>query len=168
MSSQNSPVPTPEVGGHQLLESMTDVAENSLFAMVDVAEDATWRAAAESEEGAMLLAHVGFSGPFSGAIDVLLPAALAQELGAAFLGAESPEEVSPANAADFAGEFANMTCGAWLTRTHPKDAFSLSAPQVAVSPADEPAGAGSTALFLLVNDRPVRARLSLASGQDAR
>ena len=67
---------------------------------------------------------------------------------------------------DLVGEFANMVCGAWLTRCGGQGLFTLSPP--VVEPRLEPAGADLVRLFAAVNDRPLAVSLRLERAPDGR
>ena len=119
-----------------LLEAVTDVAENSLFAFVDASDQASFEAARTDADTAngWLDACIEFRGPTSGRFELTLSEPLARHLCASFAGAEGPDEFGEADLFDFTGELANMMCGAWLTRACRWEAFSLTPPRVSRAP----------------------------------
>ncbi len=143
----------------QLLAAAGDVAESSLFAFAEPSDEATFRAAAPAVAvGGWLKARVEFVGPAAGSFDLTVPESLTRRLGAAFLGAESPDEITERALLDFAGELANMLCGTWLTRACIQESFDLSTPRVTrgqPGPADPSSGPDDLACFLNLDDAPV-------------
>jgi|SRR5579871_1694407 len=91
-----------------------------------------------------LLAQVRFQGCPPGELSVALSRRLALSMGAAFLGLE-PEEAGADEAVQVSGEFANMICGAVLSRFHPDTGLALSVPRVV--PAQEVFEIGSGQWF---------------------
>jgi Chemotaxis phosphatase CheX len=165
MSSPTS-APRPDADTMAALgAAAVNVAEDSLFAFAEPcsADALAVSLDARPDGETWLRAAVRFRGPFQGIAEVSLPRDLALELCASF-GGESPDDVAPQDVRDFAGEFANMMCGLWLTRAHSHARFDLDAPRidefgrpVAVAPAD--------VFGLLVNDAPVIVTLRPAESQ---
>ncbi|MDP1569157.1 MAG: chemotaxis protein CheX [Vicinamibacterales bacterium] len=146
-----------------LAGALTDVAERSLFAFVDP-QPADLFAERCGGESTWLCAEVGFRGEHDGVMRCALPADVAQECFAAFLG--GPDEAAgDAPIFDMVGELANMICGTWLTRTYPDQVYNLSHPDVARMPAGwgPVAYLGDRAVRATLNDRPVAIWLAAAS-----
>lgn len=164
MSSLTS-APRPDADAMAALgAAAVHVAEDSLFAFAEPcsADALAMSLDARPDGEPWLRAAVRFRGPFHGVAEVSLPRDLAVELCASF-GGDSPDEVAAQDLRDFAGEFANMTCGLWLTRAHSHARFDLDAPRIdefgrpiTVAPAD--------VFGLLVNDAPVIITMRPAEG----
>jgi CheY-specific phosphatase CheX len=141
--------------------AVIDVAENSFFAFVDAVEV---EAAAEGASGVevWLIAAVAFSGAFGGTMRIGLAEPLARELFGAFLGQNPSAAVDDGPLFDLVGEFGNMVCGAWLTRSCQRRRFDLEHPEVVrVTAAD--AGLDWTRLLpLAVNGQPAWLHLDFA------
>jgi hypothetical protein len=160
MSSPISPVLADD---DALLAAAVDVAENSLFALADACDAATFAdAALASADGgdAWLSAAVDFNGPMSGRVEVTLPEPLARHLAAAFAGLDTPEDIGDGELVDFSGELANMVCGTWLTRACRHETFSLEPPQVRRGQPDPAAAANAVSRYLSIDETPVRVALS--------
>lgn len=167
MFSPSSITQTLDDAQQGLHAALTDVAENSLFAMVDHSDAATWRAGTCGSDGVALRAFVAFEGPFGGRLDLTVPEALARELGTAFVGHDAPDDMSPSDVEDFLGELANMTCGAWLTRSCPMAKFVLLPPHVWPFDGQDPAEDDvACEFYVAINDQPVRVRLSRDDGSN--
>lgn len=139
-----------------LFEALSDVAERNFFAFADAEVDA-FPDLVEAAPG-WIVAAVRFDGAPSGVLSAALPGALARELYASFTGADGDEEPAAAALDDLLGEFANMVCGAWLSRQGGTRTFALGRPTV-LRTRDEwrptwsvPAGA---VLPLTINGYPV-------------
>ena len=180
MSSPKLPVPAPADASALLRQALSDVCEQSFFAFVETCSperfselvgaispmpsDASGRAAGRSKPSEWLKASVAFTGPFGGAIEVILPERLARSMVGSLLG-EPPEAPMPEHQIfDGIGEFANMVCGAWLTGFSDRQAFALRPPAVTRmapgwTPLSESAGGDERGHRLCVNDAPVRVRL---------
>jgi hypothetical protein len=130
------------------------VAEESLFAWAEpaVADPAAWPA------GPWWHASVAFTGPLAGRMDVALPETLGRELLCSFAGLEPGAEISADQLGDFVGEFANMSCGTWLTSLARSQTFTLLSP--IVGHADGPPADAPTTV-VIVSDAPVVVRASL-------
>jgi hypothetical protein len=109
--------------------ALTEVAENSFFAFVDPVET---EAAAEFAAGveAWLVATVVFSGAFGGTMKIAVAEPLARELFGSFLGLDPADTPEDTPLFDLVGEFGNMVCGSWLTRTAQRRRFDLEHPVV--------------------------------------
>ncbi|MFP5380100.1 MAG: chemotaxis protein CheX [Vicinamibacteria bacterium] len=152
MSSQILPAPA---GSDLVAAALTDVAERSLFAFVDVLPEDEF-AARCGMEAAWLCAEVAYRGPRDGVMRCALPREVALECFAAFLG-EPGDEAGDGPLFDMMGELANMICGAWLTRARPTEVYDLNRPQVAAMPPGwgPPAVAAPPTVPAALNDRPV-------------
>jgi chemotaxis phosphatase CheX-like protein len=147
------PVSCPRVIEHdqRLIDAFAEVAETSFFGFVDAPPDEAGFAALVAAETAWLGGRVAFAGPtLHGDLVVALPADVAAQIAAAFVGLDI-DDLGPTMIADAAGEFVNMICGLWLTRTHPHERFELSAPDVTRSAL---AAVPAPSTHMLINDRP--------------
>jgi hypothetical protein len=178
MSSHRSPVQAPADASALLRQALFDVCEQSFFAYVEACSPERFselvdvitppqadagRSASRTKPSEWLKASVAFSGPFGGAIEVILPERLARSLVGSLLG-EPPETAMPEHQIfDGIGEFANMVCGAWLTGFSDRQAFGLRPPAVTrMAPGWTPlseSGADDRGHRVCVNDAPVRVRL---------
>lgn len=137
-----------------LLAAVRTVAEESFFAITTPCDDGTFGELAVRHVR-WLVARVQFEeGPLAGSIACTLPEELAHALLDAFSGRE-PSTPSPPrdHVLDLVGEFSNMVCGSWLTRTTRRQAFTLSRP--VVEPALGPARVDGPRLVVAVNDLPL-------------
>ena len=137
-----------------ILRAVQTVAERSFFAVVDPCDDRSFNELAGNVSH-WLAASVRFEeGPVVGSMTCTLPEELACILFDAFCGRD-PADPQPTRAQvlDLVGEFANMTCGSWLSRCASDYMFTLSAP--VVKSALQPAGADLLRLFVTVNDQPL-------------
>jgi hypothetical protein len=112
--------------------AVTEVAERCFFAAAETCGDGRVEDLAALSHLEWLVATVRFEEAGSvGAVACLLPEALALSLFDAFNGRDPLEAAPPvADLFDLVGEFANMVCGAWLTRLASDHAFVLSQPRV--------------------------------------
>jgi hypothetical protein len=149
--------------------AVVEVAENSLFAFADQSDQATFDAAAGAT-GDWICTHIRFTGSTCGTLEVNTPAALVRRLCASFAGASPDDAISESDVVDFAGEFANMVCGTWLTRTCRHESFSLTPPRViagsaAIDLGGESGGSSATTLYLAIDDTPIRLVVAWGLGQ---
>ena len=77
-----------------------------------------------------LMASVRFTGAFSGSIEIVLPERLGHWLVSSLLGMAPDEALPETQVFDGVGEFANMVCGAWLSRVGDQALFELKVPSV--------------------------------------
>lgn len=163
MTSCQLSQPTFETCQTDLGQALASVPEESFFAYTDACDEAGFTEAVHATAPGWLTASVGFTGPFAGRVDLTLPDGLSRELCAALVGADSPDELEASAVVDFAGEFANMVCGCWLSRAYNDATFDLTSPRVAQrsSPGPEPGGSGT--LFILINQSPVRLTVTWAT-----
>lgn len=163
MSSPSS-VPDQLPVDHQaaLTEALAEVGGLSFFGFVEPVAPTHFPdlAAAETE---WVTAAVPFDGAFAGVVRCAVPLGLARELVSAFSGdSESTDAEGPLE--DLMGEFTNMVCGSWLSRTRSHEVFSLGSPQVTRMPGGwTPAAVeGATWVLAVLNDRPVAVWMSAA------
>ena len=102
---------------------------------------------------------VSFTGPTTGSIAFSMPDGLARGLFVAFLGLEPEAAIDDGALGDFLGEFANMSCGAWLTSLELPECFAIASP--VVGPFEGLPDPESLAV-VMVNDGPVVIHASLA------
>jgi hypothetical protein len=137
---------SPRADTAAIASALIAVAERSFFAY---AEPAAPEHVVSTGVG-WYAASVVFDGPFGGYMTVALPVDLARDLCAAFLGVDAADIADEAAVQDLAGEFANMTCGTWLTSLGETSCFALAHPDVCLADA-----APSADVVVAVNDRPV-------------
>ena len=115
-----------------IVTALEAVAERSFFTVVDRCPQRVLTALAVSEPH-WLIATVRFEdGVVKGAMACSLPEPLAHELFDGFSGRDPSEPLpSERQLYDLVGEFANMVCGAWLTRCAADRSFRLGPPLVA-------------------------------------
>jgi len=157
MSCPSSRTPTlqPAHDPAALAEALISVAERSFFAFAELAPADQPVLASDG----WYQASVSFRGRFSGSVTLTMPAGLARNLWASFLGLEpdvAPDEVA---ICDLIGEIANMACGSWLTGRLEASCFELLHPDVRRVDA-APAGD----VVVMVNDQPVAVVLRIAPG----
>ncbi len=138
-----------------LTDALERVAERSFFAWVEPMPVPVTR----PDTAGWHHAEVGFHGDFHGRMTFSLPRPLAHDLHAAFLGQSPDEPIDEAPLRDLLGEFANMTCGNWLTHVHGAHRFELDQPDATV-----PAPSAAPAAAALVNDHPVFITLVFEDG----
>lgn len=137
--------------------AVADVAERSFFMAADPCADERLRELASGFEP-WLVATVRFEeAGCSGVASYLMPHDLGRALFDAFNGRD-PLDPPPTfeELFDLVGEFANMICGAWLTRTVNGPAFVLGPPRVQATERraalDAPAG---SRVVMSLNDLPL-------------
>jgi hypothetical protein len=171
------PVQAPADASALLRDALFDVCEQSFFAFVEpcsperfselvaqVDPEADVRPGGRTKPSEWLKASVAFTGPFGGAIEVVMPERLARSLVGSLLGEPPEAPMAEHQIFDGIGEFANMVCGAWLTGFSDRQAFGLRSPAVTRmapgwSPLAEPVGGDERGHRVCVNDAPVRVRL---------
>jgi CheY-specific phosphatase CheX len=138
------------VGG-AIAVAVKTVAERSFFACVERCD----RPALDQTNVEWLVATVHFSdGPVQGTLSCSLPPDLAQQLFDAFSGREPATPLPPLHLLDdLVGEFSNMVCGTWLTRTDGRCSFRLTPP--VVTRAARPSINAERREWLVINDRPI-------------
>jgi hypothetical protein len=151
-------------------QALVEVAENSFFVFVSECDDDLFNeiasSAADGQQQDWIVADIAFAGAYAGRLTMRMPTTLARSLLGAFTGLEAGAPVPEASLPDAAGEFANMVCGAWLTRTCQRRRFDLSPPRVERMsagwrpPAFQPDGPQAGQIGRLVGDLPLRIELS--------
>ncbi len=165
MSSPKLPTPSEfEPAPGLIPAAVGTVAERSFFAIVDVGEDPGYYDSVPE----WLVATVQFDdGPVSGSVACSLPSDLALVLFDAFSGRDPSSFLPPRHELDdLVGEFSNMVCGTWLSRTDGRCLFKLDAPVVARS--RRPSGDVHRREWLLINNRPVAIDWEVALGPDGK
>jgi Chemotaxis phosphatase CheX len=162
MSSMKSLTTTPDPwqDPDAILAAVSAVTERSFFAVTEPCSEGRFKALADTASG-WQVASVRFEeGPLTGSVACTLPGELARALFDAFTGRD-PSDAAPAQAEidDLVGEFANMVCGAWLSRIGGPQTFTLRQPvvQSALRPADRE----GTRLAVTVNDLPLAIDLTV-------
>jgi CheY-specific phosphatase CheX len=180
MSSHRSPVQAPADASALLRQALFDVCEQSFFAYVEACSperfselvgeispehaDLAARGGSRAKPSEWLKASVAFTGPFGGAIEVVMPERLARSLVGSLLGEPPEAPMAEHQIFDGIGEFANMVCGAWLTGFSDRQAFGLRPPAVTRmapgwTPLSESSAMDERGHRVCVNDTPVRVRL---------
>jgi len=139
----------------EIFSAVADVAERSFFAMVDPCDDDRFAELSEPHTE-WLIATVRFEeGTCAGAVSCQLPSTLADRLFDAFSGRDADEPAPhPEEVRDLIGEFANMVCGAWLTRAANDRTFSLGKPIVGTKPIVTGGSETRTGLMVVIDDLP--------------
>jgi hypothetical protein len=144
--------PAPEGAGTPIRAAVTAVAEQCFFAMVDGCDEPDMKTSAP----AWLVAMVRFDdGHTSGSLACWVPPDLAQAMFDSFSGRDPSAPLPPAHEIyDLIGEFSNMVCGDWLSRSiGERSSFELSQPIVVQAP--RPGNTTPRRLWVKVNDRPL-------------
>ena len=154
MSSHTQLKPlAPDGAAAPIRAAVTTVAEQCFFAMVDGCDEKTLE---KSPPNAWLVAMIRFDdGHTSGSLACWVPPDLALTMFDSFCGREPGQPLPPAHQIyDLVGEFSNMVCGDWLSRSigH-RQSFELSQPIVVQAP--RPANNMSRRLWVKVNERPL-------------
>lgn len=144
-SPRSAHAPLPPADLDAIRAAVVAVAERSFFAFAAPTAPDT------ADTGPWYVATVGFDGPVSGRMTVVLGTALARSLLVAFLGCDESEALDEAAVRDLVGEFANMACGSWLTRTMPHHCVDIAHPGVELTGT----APGAPAVRMAVNDYPV-------------
>lgn len=154
---------TPSLAEHHdaIRAALVEVAESSFFAYVDPC-DAERFSELVGRTDRWIQATVLFDGAFGGAVMIVLPDPLAREMFNAFLGAEPGVVALDGPLFDLVGEFANMVCGAWLTRACQRRRFDLHHPEVSRIRAEQVTPEAQDCLLLAINDQPCYLRLAFA------
>jgi len=139
-------------------DALVEVAENSFFAFVDPVE-AEVAGELLAIAPCWLQATVAFEGAFGGTMQIALAEPLAIELFVSFLGLEPGDVPDDTKLFDLVGEFCNMVCGSWLTRSCQRRSFDLHHPEVVRLPVADAPQAAADRLVLTLNGQPVSVRL---------
>jgi len=160
MSSLNSRrTPSPAEHHDSIRDALVEVAESSFFAYVDVCDPERFRELAARTDK-WIQATVLFDGTFDGAVMIVLSDGLARELFNAFIGAEPGLVALDGPLFDLVGEFSNMVCGSWLTRTCQRRRFDLRHPEVSRIRPEQVTPDVADCLLLAINDQPCYLRLA--------
>lgn len=135
----------PDAERERIVEAVVRVAERSLYAF---AEPVSPGIMPRAIDGGWYDATVSFAGPFSGQMSLAVPVMLARQICAAFLGDSECDDETAIR--DLVGEFANMTCGTWLTAVNEAGCFDLTHPEVTPADALDP-----RELAFVINELPV-------------
>jgi CheY-specific phosphatase CheX len=130
MSSAKSPALNPADLHDALQTALIEVSENAYFVFVEPADNAQFADAVGLVKDTWLKASVAFEGSFAGAVEITLPEPLGQWLVTSLLGMQGDERLGEPQQFDGVGEFANMVCGAWLSRLSDDCLFELRVPAV--------------------------------------
>ena len=154
-SASLPPVTTPAETVAGLARALADVGERSFYGFVDVPDRERFAEAANAATD-WIRAEVDFHGARDGTVHLAVPAVLVDSLVGAFIGDRSGVPFASA-IEDLAGEFANMVCGAWLTRAQSDAMFSLGRPGVHRMPVGWTPlhDAGPDDVLALLNDEPI-------------
>jgi hypothetical protein len=140
-----------DVERQQLIDAVTRVAERSLYAYAEPVSEGIMP---EAIDGGWHVAAVRFTGPFGGRMSLAVPAMLGRNICAAFLGDDEVDD--DAAVRDLVGEFANMTCGTWLTSRQESGCFELSHPEVT-----DATSAPRCDVAFVINEMPVQLSLEV-------
>lgn len=153
-------------GADAMISAVSDVAERSFYAMAEPCDDERFAelAAAHRE---WLTASVRFvEHDCAGAVTCRLPMSLAERLFDAFSGRDPEDPAAPlAEIHDLVGEFANMICGSWLTRTANERTFALSRPEVGDTAMPEQTT--GTGVALALDEQPCLVSIEFTSVPEA-
>jgi CheY-specific phosphatase CheX len=130
MSSAKSPALTPADLHDALQQALIEVSENAYFVFVEPADTPQFAAAVAQVKTAWLKVSVTFAGAFSGAVEIALPEPLGNWLVTSLLGMDTNQSLPEPQMFDGVGEFANMVCGAWLSKLSDRALFELRVPAV--------------------------------------
>jgi CheY-specific phosphatase CheX len=130
MSFVKSPALNPADLHDALQTALIEVSENAYFVFVEPADAAEFADAVGLVKDTWLKASVTFEGSFEGAVEITLPEPLGQWLVTSLLGMQGDERLGEPQQFDGVGEFANMVCGAWLSRLSDDCLFELRTPAV--------------------------------------
>jgi len=130
MSSAKSPALNPADLHDALQTALIEVSENAYFVFVEPADHVQFADAVGLVKDAWLKVSVAFEGSFAGAVEIVMPEPLGMWLVTSLLGMQSHETLEETSQFDGVGEFANMVCGAWLSRLSDDCLFELRVPAV--------------------------------------
>jgi len=173
MSSAKSQLLTPTDLHDTLQAALIEVGENAYFVFVEPCDAGAFATLAEQERErgsheprlGWLMASVRFTGAFSGSVEIVLPERLGHWLVTSLLGMTPEDELPETQMFDGVGEFANMVCGAWLSRVGDQALFELKVPAVTRMAREwSPVGDGRGREELMcrmvsLNDSPMRIRV---------
>ena len=156
-----------------IVDACARVAETSFYALAEACDavrlaelDEALRAQVGGEAD-WLRVSVRFSGDCHGHLVAHVPALVAGELIASFVGM-LPDAITEEQVVDGLGEFANMVCGAFLTEAASRLDFALTKPEVSHERAGwrplaelTAADGEGTAFSVAINDQPMILRVDL-------
>jgi CheY-specific phosphatase CheX len=154
-------VPLPSEHVEALRKALVDVAQESFFSFAEYCgkdrfDEALPMVDTQDVAGPRWVsARIDFDGAFAGRVTVIVPHVLACDMAAAIGGLMPGDEIPEPLVADSTGEFANMVCGTWLTRSCARRRFDLQ-PPVVTSSESLPTSGDDDEELLLVNDWPVK------------
>lgn len=170
MSSVKSPALT-STDQDALQSAVIEVCENAYFVFVEPCDAPQFASLVEQVRaekgrgpaGRWLNASVAFRGATSGQIEVVLPERLGTWLVVSLLGLPPDATLKETQLADGVGEFANMVCGAWLSKAMETSSFLLDVPKVTRMPAgwapeSSPQGDEQAYRTVVVNEMPLEVR----------
>jgi len=165
MSSAKSPALNPADLHDALQTALIEVSENAYFVFVEPADHVQFADAVGLVKDAWLKVSVAFEGSFAGAVEIVMPEPLGMWLVTSLLGMQGHESLEEVAQFDGVGEFANMVCGAWLSRCAGDRAFRLGPPLVARI--SSPAAGASGRSWLGIGNRPAAIDVWLHPAPDA-
>jgi CheY-specific phosphatase CheX len=130
MSFARSPALNPSDLHDALQTALIEVSENAYFVFVEPVDHAQFADAVSLVKDNWLKVSVAFEGSFAGAVEISMPEPLGMWLVTSLLGMQGHETLEEAQQFDGVGEFANMVCGAWLSRLSDDCLFELRVPAV--------------------------------------
>jgi chemotaxis phosphatase CheX-like protein len=170
MSSVKSPALT-STDQEALQSAVIEVCENAYFVFVEPCDAPQFATLVEQVRadkgrgpaGRWLNASVAFRGATSGQIEVVLPERLGTWLVVSLLGLPADATLKETQLVDGVGEFANMVCGAWLSKAMETASFLLDVPKVTRMPAGwspetSPQGGEQAYRTVVVNEMPLEVR----------
>jgi hypothetical protein len=163
MSSAKSPALNPADLHDALQTALIEVSENAYFVFVEPADHVQFADAVGLVKDAWLKVSVAFEGSFAGAVEIVMPEPLGMWLVTSLLGMQGHETLEEVAQFDGVGEFANMVCGAWLSKANETASFTLDMPKVKRMPAEwapgaTPQGAEQAYRTVVVNELPLEVR----------
>ena len=170
MSSVKSPALT-STDQDALQSAVIEVCENAYFVFVEACDAPQFATLVEpvraekgrGPSGRWLNASVAFHGASTGEVEVVLPERLGTWLVVSLLGLPPDATLKDNQLLDGVGEFANMVCGAWLSKANETASFTLDVPKVSRMPPgwtpDSALPGGEQAYrTVVVNDLPLEVR----------
>ena len=170
MSSVKSPALT-STDQEALQSAVIEVCENAYFVFVEPCDAPQFARLVEQvraekgrgPSGRWLNASVAFRGATSGQVEVVLPERLGTWLVVSLLGLPADATLKENQLIDGVGEFANMVCGAWLSKAMETASFLLDVPKVTRMPAgwapeSSPQGDEQAYRTVVVNEMPLEVR----------
>lgn len=112
-----------------LKQAISNVLDTMFFLPVQIIEESSFWDNWSQQKLPLWHVAVGFSGPVKGSFFLLVPAGLAQEITANFLGLDEAE-VAPSQESDTIKEALNMIGGYVLSQVDQADEFQIGIPKV--------------------------------------